>query len=56
MFIGDVRRALFLPWPCAWNSIVREVTAIMEEKGWLQSTPGSRPVPILHRRDHPDWW
>lgn len=33
-FIGDLRRALFMPFPCRWNAWVRDVTARFEGS-WL---------------------
>ena len=32
-YIGDLRRELFLPTECAWNGVVRDVTANLEEPG-----------------------
>lgn len=28
--IGEIRRALFFPWECEWNGIVRDETAARE--------------------------
>lgn len=30
--IGEVRRRLFHPWECAWNGIVRDETAVSENR------------------------
>ena len=39
LFIGSVRRALFVPWTSRWNAFVRAATARMELRGWLRSNP-----------------
>ena len=46
MFIGDVRRKLLLPWPCAWNVLVQEATAVLEENGFLRAKPDTGSIPI----------
>jgi hypothetical protein len=30
MKIGDLRRSLFVAWPCKWNGVVRDITASQE--------------------------
>ena len=31
MYIGDIRRKLFMPYDCAWNGYIRDMTAQLED-------------------------